>query len=99
VETQPDAVLDAWNDLQSTPLRECPVCGKVGLPERIHQHRCRAIELFKPDTVPDDIIEDIVKQVAANNGDCWEALEQLLGVRRRASQDGMNEVKSVSLDF
>jgi len=41
VEAQLDAALDAWNDLPPTPLRECPVCGKVGLSERIRQHKCK----------------------------------------------------------
>lgn len=59
----------------------------------------RAIEAFKPDTVPDDVIVDIAKQVAANSGDCWEALEQPLRVGRRADQDGMNGLMLVSLDF
>ena len=40
VEAQLAAALDAWNDLPPTPLQKCPVCGKVGLPERIQQHRC-----------------------------------------------------------
>jgi hypothetical protein len=40
VEAQLAAALDASNDLPPTPLRECPICGKVGLPERIQQHRC-----------------------------------------------------------
>ena len=40
VEAQLAAALDDWEDLPPTPLRECPVCGKVGLPERIQQHRC-----------------------------------------------------------
>jgi len=40
VEAQLVAALDAWDDLPPTPLQECPVCGKVGLPERIQQHRC-----------------------------------------------------------
>jgi len=40
VEARLTAALDAWSDLTPTPLRECPVCGKVGLPERIKQHRC-----------------------------------------------------------
>jgi hypothetical protein len=40
VEAQLEAALDAWNDLPPTPLQECPVCGKVGLPERILQHQC-----------------------------------------------------------
>ena len=39
-EAQLAAALDAWNNLPPTPLRECPVCGKVGLPERIQRHRC-----------------------------------------------------------
>jgi hypothetical protein len=40
VDAQLAAALDAWNDLPPTPLRECPVCGKVGLPGRIQQHSC-----------------------------------------------------------
>ncbi|MFD1600399.1 hypothetical protein ACFSBX_15745 [Halobellus rarus] len=39
VEAQLEAALDAWNDLPPTPLQECPVCGKVVLPERILQHQ------------------------------------------------------------
>lgn len=27
-------------DLPPTPLIECPLCGKVGLPERISAHEC-----------------------------------------------------------
>lgn len=34
------AALDEWEDKPPTPLQECPVCGKVGLPERIQRHRC-----------------------------------------------------------
>ncbi|PSQ07124.1 hypothetical protein BRC95_04975 [Halobacteriales archaeon QS_5_68_33] len=40
VEAPLTAALDAREDLPPTPLQECPVCGKVGLPERIRQHRC-----------------------------------------------------------
>jgi len=40
VEAQLAAALDAWEDLPPTPLQECPVCGKVGLPERIRNHNC-----------------------------------------------------------
>lgn len=40
VEAQLSAALDVWDDLPPTPLQECPICGKVGLPERIQQHRC-----------------------------------------------------------
>ena len=40
IEAQLAAALEAWNDLPPTPLQECPVCGKIGLPERIQQHRC-----------------------------------------------------------
>ncbi len=40
VDAQLAAALDAWNDLPPPPIRECPVCGKVGLSERIRQHRC-----------------------------------------------------------
>lgn len=40
VEAQLAAALPAWEDLSPTPLQECPVCGKVGLPERIQEHNC-----------------------------------------------------------
>ena len=40
VEAQLEAALDAWTDLPPTPLQECPVCGKVGLRERIRNHEC-----------------------------------------------------------
>lgn len=36
------AALEEWKRQPPTPLQECPVCGKVGLPERIQQHRCRS---------------------------------------------------------
>jgi hypothetical protein len=26
---------------ESTELKECPVCGALGLPERIEEHDCR----------------------------------------------------------
>ncbi|OYR81882.1 hypothetical protein DJ71_12750 [Halorubrum sp. E3] len=34
------AALEEWENLPPTPLQECPLCGKVGLPERIQQHEC-----------------------------------------------------------
>jgi ribosomal protein L32 len=34
------AALDEWKGQPPTPLQECPICGNVGLPERIQQHRC-----------------------------------------------------------
>jgi len=40
VEAQLTAALDAWEDLPPTPLQGCPVCEKVGLPERIQRHKC-----------------------------------------------------------
>jgi|APHM01.1.fsa_nt_gi hypothetical protein len=33
--------LAAWQGLPPTPLVECPLCGKVGLPERIRAHECQ----------------------------------------------------------
>ena len=41
VKAQLAAALDAWEDLPPTPLQECPICGKVGLSERIRQHKCK----------------------------------------------------------
>lgn len=35
------AALESCAELSSTPLIECPACGKVGLPERIELHKCR----------------------------------------------------------
>ena len=34
------ATLCEWENLPPTPLVECPVCGRVGLPERIVCHDC-----------------------------------------------------------
>jgi hypothetical protein len=34
------AILEILNVEYPTPLAECPVCGRVGLPERIHAHDC-----------------------------------------------------------
>ena len=34
------AALREWERQPPTPLQECPLCGKVGLPERIQQHEC-----------------------------------------------------------
>lgn len=34
------AALAALDELPLTPLVECPVCGKLGLPERIYGHAC-----------------------------------------------------------
>jgi len=33
--------LAACQELPPTPLVECPLCGKVGLPERIQVHDCQ----------------------------------------------------------
>ena len=33
--------LSVYQDLAPTPLVECPLCGKVGLPERIRTHECQ----------------------------------------------------------
>ena len=40
VEAQLTAALDTWEELPPTPLQECPVCEKIGLPERIRNHDC-----------------------------------------------------------
>ena len=33
--------LREWEDLRPTPLVECPVCGRVGLPEQFRAQDCR----------------------------------------------------------
>lgn len=35
------AALREYENLPPTPLVECPVCGRVGLPERLRVHECR----------------------------------------------------------
>jgi|GEM_PF-778394 hypothetical protein len=35
-----ERAVDLAADLPPTPLVECPVCGKMGLPERIVDHDC-----------------------------------------------------------
>lgn len=35
------AALQHCRELPLTPLVECPVCSRVGLPERIQNHNCR----------------------------------------------------------
>ena len=40
VEAQLTAALDVCDDLPPAPLQECPICEKLGLPERIQEHRC-----------------------------------------------------------
>ncbi|RLM32898.1 hypothetical protein DVK01_19620 [Haloarcula sp. Atlit-120R] len=35
------AALCEWEKLPPTPLMQCPVCGCIGLPERIAGHDCR----------------------------------------------------------
>ncbi|RLM32875.1 hypothetical protein DVK01_19495 [Haloarcula sp. Atlit-120R] len=35
-----EAALEECRKLPPTPLIECPLCGRVGLPERICEHRC-----------------------------------------------------------
>ena len=34
------AILEILDIETPTPLAECPVCGRVGLPERIRAHEC-----------------------------------------------------------
>ena len=41
VRTHLEAALKRCRDLPATPLVECPVCGRVGLPERIQMHNCQ----------------------------------------------------------
>ena len=35
-----EAALEECRALPPTPLVECPLCGRVGLPERIRNHHC-----------------------------------------------------------
>lgn len=41
VEAELRAELDLWDDPPAAPLVECPVCGRVGFPERIQEHECK----------------------------------------------------------
>ncbi len=42
VEAHLQAALEHCRQLPPTPLIECPVCGKAGLPERIWMHDCES---------------------------------------------------------
>jgi hypothetical protein len=43
VRTHLEVALRHCRDLPPTPLVECPVCGRVGLPERIQMHDCSVV--------------------------------------------------------
>lgn len=54
----------------------------------------RADQAFSPDTVTDDAIDRIATTVAAQNGDCREALAILLRAGRLAEQDNAERSRS-----
>jgi cell division control protein 6 len=54
--------------------------------------RKRVEQAFRPGTVPDRVIEEIAEQVAAESGDCREALSMLLQAGRSADREGRGEV-------
>lgn len=59
----------------------------------------RAEQVFKPGTVPSEVLEEIAETVAENSGDCREALETLLRAGRKADQSGVTEVSKAHLGF
>ena len=54
--------------------------------------RSRIEQAFLPGTVPEEVIQRVAEQVAAESGDCRKALETLLKAGRKADQEGKNEV-------
>jgi cell division control protein 6 len=52
----------------------------------------RVEQAFRPGTVPDEVIKEIVDHVAENSGDCREALKILLRAGRKADQNGNSGV-------
>lgn len=53
----------------------------------------RVEQAFQPGTVPEEVIQEIAEQVAAENGDCRQALETLLKAGRKADQEGKSSVE------
>lgn len=58
--------------------------------KQILEHRVE--QAFRPGTVPDEVLEEISRQAAENNGDCREALKTLLQAGRKADQKGEREL-------
>lgn len=61
--------------------------------------RSRAEEAFHPETVSDEVIQEIAETVAQRNGDCREALEKLLRTGRIAERAGDRKVTQKHLDL
>jgi len=59
----------------------------------------RVEQAFQPGAVPDEVIAEIAEQIAANNGDCRQALEVLLHAGRRAGREGREKVSFEDLDI
>ena len=54
--------------------------------------RKRVEQAFRPGAVPDQVVEEIAERVAAESGDCREALSMLLQAGRQADRNGESEV-------
>lgn len=46
---RPDDADDSTDDPVGPQLRECPVCGAVGLPERVRDHDCQGFTEWRTD--------------------------------------------------
>ncbi len=53
----------------------------------------RVEQAFRPGTVPSEVIDKVVEQVAENSGDCREALERLLRAGRKADREDASKVE------
>lgn len=53
----------------------------------------RVEQAFRPGSVPDEVIEEIARQVAEGSGDCRQALQLLLNAGRQADREGVGGLK------
>ncbi|WP_394326177.1 hypothetical protein [Haloferax massiliensis] len=58
----------------------------------------RVQQAFRPGSVPQELIEEIARNVAETSGDCRQALHTLLQAGRKADRDGNTRISSELVD-
>ncbi len=61
-------------------------------PQLIEILEKRVEQAFRPETVPDRVIEEIAEKASENSGDCRQALNLLLRADRKADRDGKDNI-------
>ncbi|MFB6299796.1 MAG: hypothetical protein ABEH65_05995 [Halobacteriales archaeon] len=67
-------------------------------PELVDILEQRVEQAFRQDAVSDDVLELIAENVAAQGGDCREALDLLLRAGRRADETGEEKVSKETVE-